>query len=290
MLEQDFSIPHHFWDPLHLETNGSFFALSPPNHPANDKHERTYVTCFRFLSKHANEAFSIAFSLPDNQSVKSADISYRWDKLGFCTWWQPDGSSVLFCFDTPHLTREQIQQSLLSGNAKIRTTSPFLMHSFLLPFIVRNFDHAVWSCRDLVRSLEKDRPSIQRPHSDFVQMHEIARHTLHSTEVIATALIVVEGMLEELEEHWANAPTTAIAVELQRELQFHRATLRCRKLRSQALEDRLKNEINLVSLIGLRLYRSFACENAADFSPGISHRITAQQYRLISDRRSYAKR
>lgn len=247
MLEENFDVPRHFWEPLHLETNGSFCALSKP--PDSQSHEtvRAYVTCFRFLSKHANEATSVAYSSPDSQSVKSVDISYRWDKLGFCTWWRPTGSSVLFCFDTPHIVREQIQQSLLSGNSGVSSTSPFFMHAFLLPFIVRNFDHAVWSCRDLVRSLEKERPSIQRPHSDFVQMHEIARHTVHCTEVIATAVIVIDSMVEELEKRWADVPSPSAALEIQRELQFHRSTLRCRKLRSQALEDRLKNEINLVS-------------------------------------------
>ena len=90
------------------------------------------------------------------------------------------------------------------------------------------------------------------PKLQYVRMHEIARHTIHSTEMLGTSLTVLDAMITEQSRCSKNAIEDAEDLQVERDMQFHRATLRCLQLRSQALEDRLRNEINLVRLGGVR--------------------------------------
>ena len=196
-----------------------------------------FNTFFRFLSKHAT-------CRPERIASCGSDVAYRWDKLSFYTQWRPSKSSVLLCFDIPGTVRDQIRQELLGTNKKISAEIPFGLHSFLIPFVVRNFDEAVWSCRDLIRGLEYNRPDVLSPKVDYIRMHEIARHSIHSTEMLGTAITVLDSMLLEIHRLGASAPQ---ALTIERDFNFHRSTLRCLQLRSQALEERLRNEINLVS-------------------------------------------
>ena len=54
--------------------------------------------------------------------------------------------------------------------------------------------------RDLIRAQEKKRPSVEKGiEPGYTEdIHEIARHTIHSSETLAMALIVVDCMLAEL--------------------------------------------------------------------------------------------
>jgi hypothetical protein len=89
--------------------------------------------------------------------------------------------------------------------------------------------------------------------STFVEMHELARHTIHSTEVLAIAIETITSMIEEHEiffEEDASLPKATIAASKQtsKMLRFQKSIFNCLHLRSKALEERLSNEINLVAL------------------------------------------
>lgn len=111
--------------------------------------------------------------------------------------------------------------------------------------IVDEFDRAVWSWRHPVRAIEARRASISAPPDSYESMHEVARHTLHSSEMLRTAIVVVESMLEESGPSSASSDSVT-AAKAQRNLKFHVSRLRSLLRRSQALEARLRNEINLV--------------------------------------------
>ena len=92
-------------------------------------------------------------------------------------------------------------------------------------------------------------------------MHEIARHTIHSTETIEMAMETVATMTSE-HDHFAKSHQSAedgrsplSSFERTRKaLTLQRTLLKCLHLRSRALDERLRNEINLVSfLLGHRL-------------------------------------
>jgi hypothetical protein len=96
-----------------------------------------------------------------------------------------------------------------------------------------------------VRAIETRRESTHSPPSSYESMHELARHTLHSSEILRTAIVVVESMLEE--SGTSSPSSDSVTVEkAQRDLKFHLLRLRSLLHRSQALEARLQNEINLV--------------------------------------------
>jgi hypothetical protein len=82
-------------------------------------------------------------------------------------------------------------------------------------------------------------------------MHELARHTIHSSEMLAVAAETIANLVQEHEIflHDSASPVlSALSKQTIRTLRSHIAILKCLHLRSKALEDRLRNEINLVSI------------------------------------------
>ena len=153
----------------------------------------------------------------------------------------------MLCFDLTVQMQEHIRRSLFQSGVGISTASPFSLHTLVLGHIVKNFDRAVWSWRDIVRAIEKSRSNIENGQHEYVRTHEIARHIIQSSEMLAITLSLVDGIVQEFESH----PTTLANFEssaIRRTFDFHKSMLKCLHLRSQALEQRLRNEINLVSL------------------------------------------
>jgi hypothetical protein len=117
----------------------------------------------------------------------------------------------------------------------------------LLIHIVESFDRAVWSWRDVVRELEKTRPDHNAvAERSFEHMHETARHVIHSSEMLATAVSVAEAVIKEASVFPSLEHDLAHATIL-KDLEFHVSLLTSFRNRSQALERRLDNEINLAS-------------------------------------------
>lgn len=236
-----FNVPRWFWSSLYLDSNGYFSATEIQDATSG---KRIHNNFFRFLSKHASSSSGF------RRDSRGSDVSYKWDKLGFCTQWhEAQDSLVLLCFDLPDPLKQQLYQELCNADYRISSTTPFGFASFLLPLIVQNFDRAVWSCRDLIRELESHRPNPIKPDLQYVRMHEIARHAIHSTEMLGTSLTVLDGMISELSRFAKCTGREEEVSGIERDLNFHRSTLRCLQLRSAALEDRLRNEINLVGNI-----------------------------------------
>lgn len=82
---------------------------------------------------------------------------------------------------------------------------------------------------------------------DFDHMHEIARHLIHSTEMLTTALPVVECMMEECDLIGGGSSDQPSSACL-RELRFVSSLMKALLHRSSALEKRMENEIALVSI------------------------------------------
>lgn len=139
----------------------------------------------------------------------------------------------------------------LSGQAsQLSLSQPFAIHSVLLECIVILFDKAVWAWRDQVRHTEENRASLANPEPDYMGMHEIARHVIHSSEMLDTAITVLNEMLDEqsIFSSENELPKQALLETKQTSKAFrhHISTLKFIHKRSRALEKRLNNEINLV--------------------------------------------
>jgi hypothetical protein len=82
-------------------------------------------------------------------------------------------------------------------------------------------------------------------------MHEIARHIIHSSETLAVAIETMTSMIAEHEIFLKENPSlpnvsSSLVKEIQRTFRSQRSIFKGLHLRSKALEERLRNEINLV--------------------------------------------
>jgi hypothetical protein len=155
----------------------------------------------------------------------------------------------VLCFDFPTHLQQTIEQDLLSSDDKHYGHGPFSLHPILLMHMVETFDKAVWSWRDVVRNLETTRPLEDTiPSSSFGSMHEAARHVIHSSEMLDTAISVIDEMKKEIASaSLANNDSGSVAII--RDLSFCNSLLKGYLNRSQALKERLDNEINLVCAV-----------------------------------------
>lgn len=85
-------------------------------------------------------------------------------------------------------------------------------------------------------------------------MHELARHAIHASEMLEITLETLVAIIREHELFFKNniilsksKSIRTISNQTMRDLQFQSTILKSLHLRSKALEDRLRNEINLVN-------------------------------------------
>jgi hypothetical protein len=78
-------------------------------------------------------------------------------------------------------------------------------------------------------------------------MHEIARHIIHSSETLSIAQETLNSMSGTYDKIiFTSYPATALSSNVKAELEQQASLLKCLKFRSEAVEARLRNEINLV--------------------------------------------
>jgi hypothetical protein len=201
-----------------------------------------YTTAFRFLVKHSVNVH------PQKASSASSALTYYWEKLDFVTFHPSCKSFTILCFGIEDDAQTHIRRQILESNFAALEAHPLSIHNLVLKYILESFDRAVWSWRDVVRKLEMSR-SHRGPEAarDFDHMHEIARHLIHSTEMLTTALSVVESMAKEC-DLIRNGAGDQAAFACRRELEFVCSLIRALLNRSSALEKRMENEIALVSI------------------------------------------
>ena len=79
-------------------------------------------------------------------------------------------------------------------------------------------------------------------------MHEMARHAIHSSEMLAMAIETLTSIITERDVLSADGSTRALNCrQTGKDLRYMSTLLKCLHLRSKALEERLRNEINLVN-------------------------------------------
>jgi hypothetical protein len=91
-------------------------------------------------------------------------------------------------------------------------------------------------------------------------MHEIARHTIHSSETLETAMETLLSMIQEHEVFFKENPSgdagkVMLFRQIRKSLRLQSTILKCLHPRSKAIEERLRNEINLVSSTCIDLKR-----------------------------------
>ncbi|KAJ8063444.1 hypothetical protein OCU04_008661 [Sclerotinia nivalis] len=237
-LSDRFMIPNSFWDSVSQEASGFFRCQESRN--VDDTLE-VHTTIFRVLIKQPNVGPS---------SCKNNGILYTWHNFTFLTSWLPSNKLIVLCFDLPSPFQNTLTASLINPSTRLEMRDPYSIHVLLLWEITKLFDFALWALRDLVRDLEKNRTSKEDPQPDYNRMHELARHAIHTSEMLETTLETLMAIIREHELFFNNNTTLpksirTISKQTMRDLQFQNTILKSLHLRSKALEDRLRNEINL---------------------------------------------
>jgi hypothetical protein len=215
-----------------------FFKASHCGSTDGDLHY--YTTAFRFLVKHR-------IKNPPRRTCSAP--GYWWEKLGFVTFHPSPKSFTVFCFDIEDDAQVLIRQRVLESKIAVLEAHPLSIHVLVLRNILESFDRAVWSWREVVRELETSRLHHKSVTArDFDHMHEVARHLVHSTEMLTTALSVVECMVKECDLIGIGLADRASSACL-RELHFVSSLMKALLHRSSALEKRMENEIALVSIV-----------------------------------------
>jgi hypothetical protein len=87
----------------------------------------------------------------------------------------------------------------------------------------------------------------QPPDPDYIRMHEIARHIIHSSETLSIAQETLNSMSQTYDTIIStSSPAAPLSSNVKAELELQASLLKCVHLRSEAVEARLRNEINLV--------------------------------------------
>ncbi|KAK3073439.1 hypothetical protein LTR53_005017 [Teratosphaeriaceae sp. CCFEE 6253] len=229
-----FHIPQKFWTSLCEDSSGFFSAYE---HHSLHTQERSHRQAFRFLIKQR---------VTPNAPLVPTQLAYRWDRLGFVTCWQPHGNLAVLCFDTPAALKQDLRDRLAGSEPLTQGHGAFALHPMLLMSVVRSFDTAVWSWRDVVRKIEETRDARKAVsmHS-FADMHETACHVIHCSDMLTTAQSVMESISDDIRDYATRGLGSPDPEAILREVDFSRSLLTSLLHRSHALEKRLQNEINL---------------------------------------------
>ena len=80
----------------------------------------------------------------------------------------------------------------------------------------------------------------------FVELHNIAKHVIHLSEAVESCLLVVDGLVEEIDRRDSPNPIpTATSKQLRSRLLYRKSLLKSTDLRLNSLAKRVDNAINL---------------------------------------------
>lgn len=128
---------------------------------------------------------------------RSSWRAYTCEKPWFIARWHSPISWTVLCFGLNPEMKHRFSRALVDDNSPFDASSALSLQASIVGHIVDEFDRAVWSWRHPVRAIETRRESTHSPPDSYESMHELARHTIHSSEMLRTAIVVVESMLEE---------------------------------------------------------------------------------------------
>ncbi|KXS94861.1 hypothetical protein AC578_8466 [Pseudocercospora eumusae] len=238
-LQDQLRIPLQFWTKAALAASGFFRAQEHLNAEGTLKVHESWL---RLQTKQAKRENPVA-------GQRLGMISYHWDRLGFFIRWWPNQCFTAYCFDLPENLKAALRASVEAS--KFTAYLPASIWSLIVEATLPLFDAQVWKCRDLIRWHEQNRPiqdnvsATERPKPQYEDFHEIARHAIHSTEMLQTALHVLNAIQDE-HSIFADQDTKRPQYrEILRSLSYHKTILQGFEGRSRALETRLANEMQL---------------------------------------------
>jgi len=161
-----------------------------------------------------------------------------------------NNTGLLICLDLPEIQQKKLSDELACSNSLLPT-----LHLQILKTVWKLYDNSVWSLRDRLRAAEKvcnplfasigqliESGKARDSSANFIYLHELARHLIHSNETLDVAMDTLDAIREsfkvigdETEKQYFDEQTYAL-----------RRKFRALRSRSESLKERLQNEINLV--------------------------------------------
>ncbi|CAO2655074.1 Nn.00g118070.m01.CDS01 [Neocucurbitaria sp. VM-36] len=230
-LSQHFQIPQHLFSDVYRRSNGFFASKDSLD---GDGSLRSYHLWFRILVKTMSS---------DSSS------SYKWHEMTFCSRWESEQSSIL-CIGADSSFQNILEEALLRMWPELPHLDPFSLLVPLIEAVIAMYDHSIWSVRDVIRAVEKDRSRQIRQFGDFVMLHETARHAIHSFETLSVSVETLRVLKQRALDlsvgkgQRAGHPNeTSHQISMYLDSQIH--MLHNLLLRSQSNKERLQNEIAL---------------------------------------------
>ncbi|EEH46609.2 uncharacterized protein PADG_02707 [Paracoccidioides brasiliensis Pb18] len=188
----------------------------------------------------------------------NAEDEYKWHQMTmFIRWNSAEQNTFIYCLDFS----KNVLDGLSSRVSSVDPNDPYAWHAIFINELRVVYDKCVWKIRNLVRDAEKTRNETHSSRPDFPQLHEIARHAIHSNETLDVAVDTMDSIIHEhglfilhqrstghmsQESTPGSQPIPKVVADIiERQLYYHLKELRAIKARSESLKDRLQNEINL---------------------------------------------
>ncbi|KAL4990782.1 hypothetical protein BDW68DRAFT_185504 [Aspergillus falconensis] len=219
-----------FWPVIEDDINGSFHC--------------------EYSDSNSRVTPAVTWSCFKVKEVKRAD-DYEWKQPAIHVNWNADtGRHVVHIFESPLWKREEIRSKIPPGTE--RRCNPFSWHAALARMILKEYDEAFWLLRNLVRKQEKERSESTQKSNNFPLLHDILRHLFHYEETIEVAQHTLRMMVAE-QDRWRNEDEDNIRQNLgiwmktRQRILHEEKRAHSLKTRSKSLNDRHRNEINLVT-------------------------------------------
>lgn len=183
---------------------------------------------------------------------------------------------------TPTMMQEVAKSLQQQSDMERHQEGPLVVYELMLEPLLHFFDQALWSFRQPVRMFEKNRVKGNVTKERYTAMHELARHLIHATETLEATTHVINAMIKFQQSYRGGIPANAESFsegaslslgqipttggrqqatvtpdvinrqhmgidQLQETLSFYARYFAALQLRAGAFQERLRNEIKLVS-------------------------------------------
>ncbi|PSN62773.1 purine and uridine phosphorylase, partial [Corynespora cassiicola Philippines] len=261
-IKNQLKIPRFFFDRAFLQSNG----FSGDDIWLDENEEVTSYTCWsRFTVKQTYDELKPKRTFTphvSNHHISSrdwnADIAvhgpqsrrygWEWYEMGFFTCWDRPGLITLLCFDLPAKLQSDLQSLLCSQ--PIDRSCPHGVFSLLSGQLLRLYDDSVWSIRNHISQWEARRSQ----ETDYLLLHEIARHGIHVSETLSVAVRSLDVLRQQNKRLHSSANLICnknkhktwdkVGNRFEFQLQFLGGLL----YRSEANNARIQNEITFFTI------------------------------------------
>ncbi|KAK7178575.1 hypothetical protein PSPO01_15374 [Paraphaeosphaeria sporulosa] len=226
-----FQIPSRILTDVYRRSNG-FFSFEDAFH--EDGHVQSHYTWFRVSIKTIGQ---------------DPTPGYTWHEMTFFSHWTPE-RCVFLCIGPPSSFRNLLHDTLSRMWSKLPPSEPYSLHVPIIEVVVAMQDSSVWSVRDTVRSVEKDRLRPTHGLQNFLSLHEAARHAIHSFETLSVSIETLGAIQQQIldlsgKERIGSSNAIGASYQIRVHIDCQIRMMRNLLLRAQSNKERLQNEIAL---------------------------------------------